>query len=280
MKAIIIPLIATLASFGLAMVLTRLITWKRRKEGRLTKKRRIVTFIIMFVTTHMIGFAVYFGIYSRATDRALTFMKNTGSVIVEEESDAYFFNGPGSRDALIFYPGGKVDEKAYAELMTKLAEAGIDCFLVKMPLHLAIFGKDKATSVMENHDYPCWYIGGHSLGGAMAAAYLTRNSDKLKGALLLAAYCNDQFPDGMPIYSIVAENDKVLNWEDYNEAKKKWPLTVKEIMIKGGNHSQFGDYGVQGGDGAATISCEEQMKQVEEAAVELIKPEPDYGITD
>ena len=277
---IIIPLLAALMSFGVAMVLTRLITWKRRKTGRLTKRRRLVTFFIILFLSYFLGGFIYFGIYTHATDHALEFMNGTDLVHVEEISDGYFFNGPGSRDALIFYPGAKIDEKAYAELMVKLAESGIDCFLVKMPLHMAIFGGGKAGSVMEKYEYPCWYIGGHSLGGAMAAIYMAKNPENLKGALLLAGYSEEQLPEGVPIYSIVAENDKVLNWDKYNECKKKWPLMVKEITIKGGNHSQFGDYGLQKGDGEATISCEEQMKQVVEAAVEMIKPDPDYGVTD
>ena len=280
MKGIIIPILGALGSFGVAMVLTRLITWKRRKQERLTRRRRFVTFFIVLFACYTIGGLVYFSIYTHAGDRAMSFMETRDTVIVTEIDEGYFFDGVGSRDALIFYPGAKVDEKAYAELMWKLAEAGVDCFLVKMPFHMAFFGKNKATDIMEKYDYPCWYISGHSLGGAMAAAYLSENSDKLTGAVFLATHSPATMPADKPVVSIVGSEDKVINWDDYAQFKSTWPASVKEVMIEGGNHSQFGDYGEQRGDGEATISAEEQIRQTLVAAIDLIKPDKDYGVTD
>ncbi|MEE3467979.1 MAG: alpha/beta hydrolase [Eubacterium sp.] len=236
--------------------------------------------MITLIGVYVISGLIYFSIYSHAEDSALAYMESRGTVVVNEIDEGYFFDSVGSRDALIFYPGAKVDEKAYAQLMYMIAETGVDCFLVKMPLHMAVFDKAKASDLIEKYDYPCWYISGHSLGGAMAELYLCNHTDKLKGALLLAAYCQETIPDTLPIYSVVGTNDGVLNWDEYNKTKANWPSTVKEIRIEGGNHSQFGDYGFQRGDGEATISRDAQMEQVRDAAVDLIKPEPDYGVTD
>lgn len=246
----------------------------------MTRKRRIVTFFIILFLSYFGGGSIYFLIYSHAGESAMQYMQTKDTVIVEEIDEGYFFNGVGSRDALIFYPGAKVDEKAYAELMWKLAESGVDCFLVKMPMHMAFFGKNTASDLMEKYDYPCWYISGHSLGGAMAAAYLSENSDRLTGAFFLATYSPASIPEGKPIVSVVGSEDKVLDWESYNEYKSRWPSTVTEVKIQGGNHAQFGDYGEQRGDGEATISREDQISQTLEAAKELIKPDTDYGVTD
>ena len=43
------------------------------------------------------------------------------------------------------------------------------------------------------------------------------------------------------------------------------PDDYTELVIEGGNHAQFGDYGTQDGDGAATISAEEQQELAADA---------------
>ena len=40
------------------------------------------------------------------------------------------------------------------------------------------------------------------------------------------------------------------------------PKSTRRIVIKGGNHAGFGDYGVQAYDGERTISLEDQQSQV------------------
>ena len=78
----------------------------------------------------------------------------------------------------IFYPGGKVEYTAYAPLM---------CVLLKMPLNLAVLDVNAADSVFDMFpEISSWYIGGHSLGGSMAASYALENTDKLEGLVLLA----------------------------------------------------------------------------------------------
>ena len=46
---------------------------------------------------------------------------------------------------------------------------------------------------------------------------------------------------------------------------------LTEIIIKGGNHAQFGNYAFQSGDGKADISSFKQQKQAGEAVVKFIK---------
>ena len=61
-------------------------------------------------------------------------------------------------------------------MMRKLASECILCILVKMPLNLAVFDINAADGIQTKFSYiDNWYIGGHSLGGAMAASYLSNN---------------------------------------------------------------------------------------------------------
>ena len=76
----------------------------------------------------------------------------------------------------------------YLPLLYKLAEQGMDCFLLKMPFNLAFLGQNKAEKIMDSYDYEYWYLSGHSLGGAMAASYASGHLDRLEGLVLLAAY--------------------------------------------------------------------------------------------
>ena len=50
--------------------------------------------------------------------------------------------------------------------------------------------------------------------------------------------------------------------------------TIREkavwLEIPGRNHAQFGDYGVQKGDGTASISAQEQLRQTEDVILNMM----------
>jgi len=163
--------------------------------------------------------------------------------------------------ALIFYPGGEVDYSAYLPILIRCAKSGLKCFLVQMPYDLAILNISAADKFFV--DYPeikNWYIGGHSLGGAMAATYAAKRSSNLKGLILLAAYSiEDLSQSGLKVLSIYGSRDGVLKKEKYDTCKSNLPEDFEEHVIEGGNHCQFGSYGFQDGDNEATISEDEQQ---------------------
>lgn len=77
-------------------------------------------------------------------------LNSTSTVIVKEEPSATLFQpNQKTETGLIFYPGGKVEYQAYAPLMQDLAEKGIYCVLVKMPLNLAVFDINAAESYIQ-----------------------------------------------------------------------------------------------------------------------------------
>ncbi|MBR0413053.1 MAG: alpha/beta hydrolase [Eubacterium sp.] len=188
-------------------------------------------------------------------------MTSSEAVTVTHIDEGYFFDGPSEDKALIFYPGAKVEETAYAPIMKSLAEQGVDCFLIKMPMKLAILGANKADDIRANYDYDNYYLAGHSLGGAMAANYASEHLNDYAGLFLLAAYpTKDLTAARLPIVFLYGDNDKVLNREKLEVGFTLAPDNYQKVEIAGSNHAQFGSYGAQDGDGTATITPKEQWQ--------------------
>lgn len=155
-----------------------------------------------------------------------------------------------------------MQDTAYLPLLMKLSEKGITCVLVKMPFNLAVFGIHAADDVYGMlPDIENWYIGGHSLGGAMAGAYAEKNAGRLSGLILLAAY-----PAGSPDIPAIA----VYGSEDLILDRSAISGDIEEIVIQGANHAGFGYYGEQKGDGTAFLTREEQQLRAAEAVLGFI----------
>ena len=213
--------------------------------------------IITFATV----FLIYTGSYYRADPSAVSALLSDQMVTVAQTEYGWFFDGPSENKALVFYPGAKVEETAYAPLLHFLAEQAMDVCLVKMPFHLALFGSNKADDVMALYDYDSWYIGGHSLGGAMAASYAAKKGTPLNGVILLAAYPIKALDSGLLLISIYGSEDGILNMDKLSQSIQFAPDNYKNYVIEGGNHAGFGNYGEQAGDGSADISAKEQQSQ-------------------
>jgi pimeloyl-ACP methyl ester carboxylesterase len=124
------------------------------------------------------------------------------------------------------------------------------------------------------HRHQHWVVGGHSLGGAMAASYLYNTGTNEDGLVLWASYPagNDNLADRtIPVASIYATNDGVATPDDVLAGRPQLPPDTVFVPIEGGNHAQFGDYGPQPGDNPATISAAEQQAQAVAATVEVLR---------
>jgi dienelactone hydrolase len=172
----------------------------------------------------------------------------------------------------IFYPGGLVDPAAYAPLMKQLSDQGIMTAIVPMPLDLAIFGVNKASEVITTYpEIQHWIIGGHSLGGSMAAQYAKDNASKLAGIIFMGSYpANDMSQSPLQVVTLHGSLDGLATPAKITDSLKLLPPTSREVLIEGGNHAQYGNYGPQAGDGVATISREEQQQQTVTATLELV----------
>lgn len=200
-------------------------------------------------------------------DTALAALESDATVSVEQTDDAVVFEGPDTDPentyGLVFYPGAKVDERAYAPLLHQLAAQGWLCVDAKMPLDFAFFNANAARVAMAQYpQVEHWYIGGHSLGGAMAANFAAADADELDGVVLLAAYSTkDLSGTSLTAVSAYGSDDGVLNRSHYEDDRANLPAAAFELVIDGGNHAQFGSYGAQAGDNTAEISPAEQVSQ-------------------
>ncbi len=218
------------------------------------------------------GCFFYVNDYYHSDGSVKEYLQGSDSVIVSEIAEGLFLDGPGEENALIFYPGAKVEYTAYAPLFSQLAEQGVDCFLVKMPCNLAFLGQNKASGIMASYPYDHWYLSGHSLGGAMAASWAASHLNELDGLILLAAYPTKSLKEGSAaVLSVYGSEDGVLNMKKVSEGREWMPADYRELCIDGGNHAGFGNYGPQKGDGLAKISPEAQQKQTADAIMELIE---------
>ena len=186
---------------------------------------------------------------------------------------AYVFEPERIEAGLIFYPGGLVDHAAYAPLMQALAERGILCLLTEMPLDLAVLDMNAADGLQALYpQVDRWLIGGHSLGGAMAASYAAKHADDYDGLVLLGAYSTaDLSRTTLSVLSVYGSQDGVLNRKKYENCRDHYPERFEEIVIDGGNHAYFGDYGEQKGDGTAMISRKEQICITADAIASMLE---------
>ncbi len=239
------------------------------KQARRKRRLWILPVLLLVLAA---GFLLYAAVYYRADQTALDALRSDERVQITEKDYGWFFDGPGETRALIFYPGGKVEETAYAPLLRLIAEQGTDVCLVKMPLRLAVLAPDRADMVLAEHDYESWFIGGHSLGGAMAANYAAGHPEKLRGLVLLAAYPTKALDPDLQVLSLYGTEDGVLNRKKLAAGEQYFPESVQICEIPGGNHAQFGSYGPQRGDGAALISPQEQWAETAALLRELPDP--------
>lgn len=238
------------------------------------KTKKAFRFLLLLVFLILGIFLIYVNDDYDANEQALAALESDEIIQVTGNDPLYFSSAQPKENqtGIIFYPGGKVEYESYAPLMRQLAEEGYAVFLVDVPFGLAVFDIKAAKEVMA--DYPeisNWYVAGHSLGGSMAAIYAEEANDRLAGLILLASYSTADLPKTeLNVLSIYGSEDTVLNSQSVKENRSLLPEDHNEIIIEGGNHAQFGNYGEQAGDGEATISTEEQQRATVEAITNLL----------
>ncbi len=224
------------------------------------RKFRITILSTVIILALLAGaFLVYASDYYRADESVKALLQQDPGIRSEGDLVILPASDPGDT-ALIFYPGAKVEPSAYLPILEKIREScGVTCILVKMPFNMAIFNVNAADRVIRQFpEIRDWYVGGHSMGGAMASAYATKHPDKIGGLILLGAYLYGDYPASKTLTVYGSFNTSVAEKINYTE---------NVVVIEGGNHAQFGNYGRQKGDPDATITREQQQN----AAVDAIR---------
>ena len=222
------------------------------------------------------GFVIWANTTNEPMAEAQAALLSDSQVIVESQPWLIFRPASAAAETgFIFYPGGRVDPRAYAPLARAFAREGYLVAIVPMPLNLAILGSGQAQDVLDAFpEITSWAIGGHSLGGAMAARFVFNNPDTIQGLALLAAYpasTDDLSQYNIQVLSIYGTQDGVMAADALEASRLILPLDTTWIAIEGGNHAQFGWYGSQAGDFPATISHAEQQQIILEALLDLLE---------
>ena len=239
------------------------------------KKFLIISASVVIAIALLFGAcAIYLADYYRADEGAIAVFSPEENISISSlENGNIVFEPKDATVGLIFYPGGKVECHAYQPLMAALAREGVLCVLVEMPFRLAVLDINAANGIQEQYpEIKNWYIGGHSLGGSMAASYLADHTDEYKGLILLGAYSTADLSDSkLDVISIYGSEDKILNREKYDRNKANLPDNFTEVVMDGGCHAYFGMYGAQDGDGTPTISNHEQIRLTVESIMKVIE---------
>ncbi|MFU2417813.1 alpha/beta hydrolase [Peptacetobacter sp. AB800] len=258
-------------TFSLTMELNKpLITeeelQKQNEEKQRQKKRKINKNIFKAVAVVVIialvsSLAWLLNAYEPQDVARENLVSSSDVEVVEGDITEFIPKDVVSNTGVIIYPGARIDVKAYAPLANRLAQNGYKVFAVDMPFNMAIFSSHKADKVIEeNKDIENWVIVGHSLGGAMATNAISTNN-KIKGIVYLASYpSGDKIKDsGAKVLSIWGSKDGVINFDNMIKAKEDLPKDTEYVEIEGGNHSAFGDYGLQKGDTKSIIPENKQL---------------------
>lgn len=211
------------------------------------------------------GFLWYVSDYYPAQDTALAVLAQEDGVTSQENYTVLSPTYP-TDTALIFYPGAKVEAAAYLPFLDQLRQTGLTCILVDMPFRLAIFDVNAAQEIMAQFPHVThWYLGGHSLGGAMASQFAADHPEMVDGLILLGAYPYGDYPT----------EDTLVVYGSLNQSVEDHLTTTENVVeIDGGNHAQFGNYGPQKGDPPATISPQEQQAQTVAAVTSFLDRNP------
>lgn len=171
---------------------------------------------------------------------------------------------------LVFFPGAKVDPRAYASILRPLAEAGYLVAVVKPPFNLAVPNSAQPDLIVQSHpEIRYWAVGGHSLGGVAASSFA--DSHPVVGLLLYASYPRSELVrNDLITTSIYGSADGLISPGDIAEGKPNLPEATKYVVIEGGIHAYFGDYGEPSSDGAPSISREDAQVQIQQATLEFM----------
>ncbi len=230
------------------------------------KIKKAVTITITVLVLAFLGFWAYVQVSTYpAEDYYLNQAKNNEKIHITENQN-YFIIAPTSPNPssmpIIFYPGGLVAPEAYLYKMGMVASSlDTNVFIIKAPFNAAIFNTGAARAIINSYNIEQAWVGGHSLGGIAACRFVSKNPHQVYGLYLFGSYSDQEILDfSGPVVSIMGLQDLIINRENYNKAKTNLPAKAIIMEVEDLNHSDFGNYGLQKGDGESNLSNEQVIE--------------------
>lgn len=264
---------------GLTVVGCALVLWRnRRPRPARSGWRRVVDVVLVVAAIVWVAVTAWLRPFT-AVEPALAAMTSDAAVTVTETATQVRLEPSGevSGTAVFFQPGAKVEARAYAAVLRPLAEAGHAVVIAKQPLgvaFLALGAYDDARAAVPRAER--WVVGGHSLGGVVAATEADAADDDavapVVGLLLYASYPAGDVSGSLTaaVESVSASRDGLSTPEKIDASKADLPPDAGFTVIDGAVHAFFGDYGPQPGDGTPTVSHDDARQQISGATVVFV----------
>jgi hypothetical protein len=218
--------------------------------------RRILAAVAVVVVLVLVAFGVWANMVMQGErDAAIDVWTNPDVTVTSTDNSVVMTpTNVTSTNGLVFVPGAKVDPYAYMYKLSGLVESGLTVVITKPTLNLAFFDlRPLSTFEADAPEVTTWAVGGHSLGGVKAC--LLADDPTVTGLALFGSYCaNDLSDTDLTVISIAGSEDGLSTPSKISDAAANLPADTEFIEIEGANHASFGDYGVQPGDGTATIA--------------------------
>ena len=265
--------VALLGAAGVAWSLVTTDADRRRTPGR----ARVIAARVLGVAGTVLVAAVLLwlrplgatpvAVASMAGTPTVTVVDSRSSIELRPERDA-------ARTGLVFLPGALVDPRAYVPLLTPLAAHGFTVDVVKPPYGIAFLASGAPGRIISSRPAVTrWVVGGHSLGGVVAASYAGADHPGVRGLLLWASYPNGSIAGAtsLAVTSVSAGNDGLATPARIAASRPDLPPDTVFVEVPGAVHADFGDYGPQRGDGTPTVSREEAQAEIESASLALLE---------
>jgi hypothetical protein len=202
----------------------------------LRRRNKIIIGVLLAVVIVLVGFVVWAETPPSLMLEAYDALKSDTSVTVSIGNWLVFT--PVSSNVstgFIIYPGGRVDFRSYAPTAHAIAAEGYLVIIAQMPLNLAVFGVGTANDIIGHYpNISSWAIGGHSLGGTMAAQFAFENPSKIKGLVLWAAYPasgTDLSKSNLTVTTIHGSNDGLVSTAQIDDSLKLLPPSTVRVDI-------------------------------------------------
>jgi pimeloyl-ACP methyl ester carboxylesterase len=214
--------------------------------------------------------------YSRPPlPEAVQALESDDQVTVSDQPWLTFTPRQPPDSGFIFYPGGRIDPRGYAPLLKEVAAAGYLVVVPEMPINMAPFDPNVADDIIAAYpEIRRWAIGGHSVGGTMAAQYTNTHREAIAGLAIWASYpaSNADLSDAnLAVVLIYGTLDPTVNDESVNERRHLLPANTHYVRIDGGDHHQFGSYEIRPEEHHATIDRAAQQEQIVEQTLDLLQ---------